>query len=350
MADKDPTVNLDELEMAFAFSDGLGEPTPVYVSRLTGELVYDAEDFTGEPCPVEDIDCHPDYVHLPDAFDLDLKQALVWRFVRAHLPEQEPEIREFFRRRGAYGRYKSLLESEGKLEDWFEFENRSTREALVDWCRHNGISVHYEPPPQALTPVQREQLNAISAVIQRRRSIKPAEMSDQPIDRALLDQLLENANWAPTHGGTEPWRFHIFTGEGRKRLAQSLQDIYQRTTPEESFRPDKFEKFGRNPLIAPVVIVLTMQRQASEKIPEIEEVEATACAVQNLHLSAAAVGLGGFWSSHPVVYTREMHDWLKLGPKDQCLGMFYLGWPKEGSNWPEGRRKPIEEKLRWIES
>ena len=57
-------------------------------------------------------------------------------------------------------------------------------------------------------------------------------MSDQPIDRALLDQLLENANWAPTHGRTEPWRFHIFTGEGRKRLAQSLQDIYQRTTPE----------------------------------------------------------------------------------------------------------------------
>lgn len=210
----------------------------------------------------------------------------------------------------------------------------------ADVPRHDDDSIPEE---------KRRGLEAASAWIRGRRSIKPADMSERPVDQQLLEVLLENANWAPSHGQTEPWRFMVFRGEARVRLAGALQQVYRETTVEADFRPEKLEKLGRNPLLAPVVIVVVMKRQVSGKIPRIEEIEAVACAVQNLHLSAAAIGLGGYWSSPPFIYTDAMRNWLSLGSDDQCLGLFYLGWPKAGSRWPEGRRRPVTDKIEWFD-
>ncbi len=193
-------------------------------------------------------------------------------------------------------------------------------------------------------------LAAANALIRRRRSIKPVLMDeDKPVDPAILGNILENANWAPTHGMTEPWRFKIFMGDSRENLADSLQRIYKEITPEAEFRPDKYEKLGNTPLLAPVVICICMKRQEIEKIPEIEEVEAVACAVHNMHLTASALGMAAFWSSPPLVYTEAMNQFLELGVKDKCLGLFYLGWPLDEEDWPQGERKPIQEKLEWFE-
>ena len=51
--------------------------------------------------------------------------------------------------------------------------------------------------------------------IRLRRSIKPEKMKPDPVPRALLDRMLEAANWAPSHGLTEPWRFVVHTGDAR---------------------------------------------------------------------------------------------------------------------------------------
>jgi nitroreductase len=162
----------------------------------------------------------------------------------------------------------------------------------------------------------------------------------------MIELMLENANWAPTHGLTEPWRFRIFQGESRQKLSDTLQRLYQEHTPRESFRPDKFEKLGKNPLLAPVVITIGMHRDLTGKIPELEEIAAVACAVQNMHLTAAALGLGAFWSSPPIIYTDAMRDFLELDKQGQCLGLFYVGWPQEGLSL-ESRRTPIDQKSSW---
>jgi hypothetical protein len=44
-----------------------------------------------------------------------------------------------FRRKGAYGQFKRLLESRGALERWHDYEERTVEEALQAWCRENGI-------------------------------------------------------------------------------------------------------------------------------------------------------------------------------------------------------------------
>ena len=126
---------------------------------------------------------------------------------------------------------------------------------------------------------------AASRLIRRRRSIKPALMdADRAVPAELLRGLFEDATWAPTHGMTEPWHFVVFAGDARQRLAENLQTLYREVTPEAAFRPEKYEKLGRNPLLAHVVAAICMRRPAPEKIPETEEIAAVACAVQNLHL------------------------------------------------------------------
>ncbi len=197
------------------------------------------------------------------------------------------------------------------------------------------------PPldPQSL------RLAAANALIRRRRTIKPQDMSERPVENRHLAAILENGNWAPTHGLTEPWRFFVFVEEGRERLAAFCQSLYRRLTPEAEFRQDKLDKLATLPLLAPVVIAVAMQRQRSEKIPEIEEIEAVACAIHNMHLTASALGMAAFWSTPPLIYTDDMRKWLRLeDPRDKCLGLFYLGWPKS-EDWPESRRGDLSEKV-----
>jgi nitroreductase len=187
-----------------------------------------------------------------------------------------------------------------------------------------------------------------TALIRHRRTIKPVDMDPaRGVEKAALLELLENATWAPTHGLTEPWRFVIFQEEGRRRFAEALQSIYRQTTPAAEFREDKLVKMGENPLLAPVVIACVMERRGGAKIPEVEEMEAVACALQNLMLSATAAGMASFWSSPPALNTAEFRDWLGIRPEDRCVGLMYLGWPKVNLNWPRSTRQPVETKIVW---
>jgi len=191
-------------------------------------------------------------------------------------------------------------------------------------------------------------LPALTELIRRRRSIKPVDMdSGREVDRMLLVELIENATWAPNHGLTEPWKFHVFQGASRADLVTILQQTYREITPPAEFREDKLKKMGENPLLAPVVIACVMERNGGSKIPEIEEIEALACAVQNLQLSATAAGLGCYWSSPPLLEAALFREWLGLRSEDRCMGLIYLGWPKASLNWPRSVRQPVENRIAW---
>ncbi|MGI9242205.1 MAG: nitroreductase family protein [Verrucomicrobiales bacterium] len=195
-------------------------------------------------------------------------------------------------------------------------------------------------------PEQEQSIEAVNQWIRGRRTWKPENMDQQrEVPQALLDAMFVNANWAPTHGLTEPWRFKLYRGEARQILAERLQQLYSDHTPPGEFRPDKHTKLGSTPLQAPVVILICMHRQDSGKIPEIEELAAVACAVQNMHLTASAAGLGAKWSSPPICYHPAINAALGLADDDRCLGLFYVGWPAEGAAVPVSPRRPAEEKV-----
>lgn len=158
--------------------------------------------------------------------------------------------------------------------------------------------------------------------------------------------MLQNATWAPSHGMTQPWRFKVFTDGGLEKLAKFLPELYKAKTNPEQFKQAKYDRLLTRLQSVSVIIFVCMERDRTGKVKELEEIEAVACAVQNLALTATAFGLGCYWSTPSYIYSDEMLSFLKLEQQDKCLGIIYLGYPS--AEWPESHRKPIEYVTEWI--
>lgn len=192
----------------------------------------------------------------------------------------------------------------------------------------------------------RYNLSEITALIKDRRTIFPEQFSQRKVHKEQIEQLLNNAIWAPTHGMTQPWRFKVFMDGAREKLADFLSESYVKQTPEENFNTIKFKRMQERPLQASAIIAICLERQKEEKISELDEVMAVASAVQNVYLTCTAMGLGSFWSTPKMIQAQEMKSFLGLGDKDQCLGLFYVGYPE--IEWPKGQRRPIEYVTEWL--
>jgi nitroreductase len=187
-----------------------------------------------------------------------------------------------------------------------------------------------------------DQLNTL---IRTRRSVFiPQFVPGKVIPDDLIWQLLENANWAPSHKQSEPWRFTVFTGAGLERLGAFQAELYQQLAGNR-FQQGKYNKLRHNPGQCSHVIAISMQRTAL-RLPEVEEIEAVACAVQNLHLTAHAYGLGGYWSSGGIIYEEEAKEFFGLGADDRLLGFFQLGYIEVPAD--PGKRGPVADKTRWV--
>jgi hypothetical protein len=135
-------IKAEELRSAFEFvSFGLPFENSAYFCLDTGRIYLHSDSIDvddGERLP-EDVDDLDRYIAVPHKNDLDLGRHLVLAFVNQELPDDYDTVAGFFRRKGAYARFKDLLHARGVLERWYEFENRATEEALLAWCEENGI-------------------------------------------------------------------------------------------------------------------------------------------------------------------------------------------------------------------
>ena len=188
-----------------------------------------------------------------------------------------------------------------------------------------------------------EQLNE---VIRKRRSIYPNMMTDEPIPDEIIWELLENANHAPTHKLTQPWRFKVFTGNAKIRFGEFMSETYKAVTPAENFKNMKYKKIKKKAEKAYAMIAICMQRDPNEALPLVEETSAVACAVQNIWLSAHAYGIGMYWGSPGFIYKEVTNEFLGLEAGQSCLGVIFMGYHKA----PElpARRTPIQDKVEWI--
>ncbi|MEP7109597.1 MAG: nitroreductase [Ferruginibacter sp.] len=179
-----------------------------------------------------------------------------------------------------------------------------------------------------------------------RRSVFPKQFdTTRKVPDEIIKQIILNATWAPNHGQAEPWFFKIFTRNGLQTFAQIQSSLYKETAGE-LFNDDKYLKLQEQPLLASHIISIGMKRTTGKQIPEIEDIEAVACAVQNIYLSVAAYGLGGYWTTGGITYLKEAKYHFGLGAPDKLLGFFYIGHVAIPS--PGGKRKPVEEKVEWV--
>lgn len=186
----------------------------------------------------------------------------------------------------------------------------------------------------------------INQLIRNRRSVFPNQLvPGKKVDDEIIEQILENATWAPNHGRTEPWQFIVFTGDGLKKLADFQSELYKQEAGA-NFKEATYEKLKTNPIRASHVIAVCMKRSAAKRFPEIEEIIAVACAIENIYLSVSAYGLGGYLTTGGVTYKESAKPFFGLGEEDKLLGLFYIGHVAVPS--PAGKRQPLEEKVVWV--
>jgi len=171
-------------------------------------------------------------------------------------------------------------------------------------------------------------------------------MNGQVIPDDTVNQLLSLADWAPTHGRTEPWRFFVYVGDALKQFGKTHADLYWTHTAEDKRQQATYEKLEHNVDMASHLVIAVMKRGENIKIPQLEEIAATAAAIQNVLLGATALGIASFWSSGGMTHTHALKDYLHLMSDDIIMGLIFLGYTDEPVK--EGvRNTAMSEKVRW---
>jgi nitroreductase len=172
-------------------------------------------------------------------------------------------------------------------------------------------------------------------------------MNGGRIPDETVQELLALADWAPTHGRTEPWRYFVYSGAAMAAFSQKHAELYNRITPEESRNEATFERLAHCTDKASHMVVAVMQRGANAKIPVIEEIAATSASIEHILLGATALGIASFWSTGGMTLRPEFKELVGAGEEDQVLGMLFLGYTDEPTR--DGvRNTPLQDKVKWF--
>ncbi|MBA3614148.1 MAG: hypothetical protein H0W49_14810, partial [Nitrospirales bacterium] len=104
-----------------------------FLDKSTGKMYYHSEfgdDMDELPADIDD----ERFIEIPHKNELDLGKKLILKFAYLYLPTEVVRIQAMFDRKGAYSKYKALLEQKGMLERWYEFESKEQEKALREWC------------------------------------------------------------------------------------------------------------------------------------------------------------------------------------------------------------------------
>jgi hypothetical protein len=132
-------IKFSDIELAFDYVSSMPMTANTAVlCKNTGDFFY-SSDYDSEDEIPEDIYDREDCIVIPHKNEIDLGKNLVFEFVEKHLPDDFEHVRQMFRKRGAYARYKNLLENRDLLKKWYDFEHTRQTETIREWCKENGI-------------------------------------------------------------------------------------------------------------------------------------------------------------------------------------------------------------------
>lgn len=167
----------------------------------------------------------------------------------------------------------------------------------------------------------------VEAAIRTRRTHKAYR--PEPLERALVEELLDLARWAPNHNLTNPWRFRVIGAEALERLKRAAG-------PESASKLDR----------APTLVVCSCEL-SGDAIQDEEDLHATACAAYIVLLAAHARGLAGYWRTPEVLRTVEGREAVGVGPDERFVGLLHLGRPVQEQAPPE--RAPAAQVVEFLD-
>ena len=167
----------------------------------------------------------------------------------------------------------------------------------------------------------------VEEAIRSRRTHKAYR--SEPVDRAVVEELLDLARWAPNHNLTNPWRFRVLG-------PQSLERLKQASGPEAASKLDR----------APTLIACSCAL-SGDPVQDEEDLHATATAAYIVLLTAHARGLAGYWRTPEVLRTREGQEAVGIGSNERFVALIHLGQPVQEQRPPE--RAPAEQVVEFLD-
>jgi hypothetical protein len=110
-----------------------------WLNRRTGEIIMHSDLLVAEDPLPSDVADDGLYLEIPHRRELALGRRVAIDFAAELMPKDVDEVRRIFSKRGAYGRFKALLERRRLLERWYDFSNQAEEAALRAWCEEEGV-------------------------------------------------------------------------------------------------------------------------------------------------------------------------------------------------------------------
>ena len=167
----------------------------------------------------------------------------------------------------------------------------------------------------------------IHEAIQTRRSVPL--LKDTTLPTELIEQIIEAGSYAPNHFRTEPWRFFVLLGDGRKKLGDVFGEITKSELDdlESEVSQKKIERSQNNPLRSPVIIAVGVEPSDRNNVILKEEFAAVNAGIQNMLLTAHALGLGAIWRTGAICYNPKVTEFFGLSEHGEIIAFIYLGFP-----------------------
>ncbi|MGD9843459.1 MAG: nitroreductase [Steroidobacteraceae bacterium] len=184
-------------------------------------------------------------------------------------------------------------------------------------------------------------MDLFTAIDTRASALKLCEPA--PSHEHLL-RILQAGGRAPDHGKLAPWRFVVIQGAARDAIGELMgQRLLERNLAATS---EELQRERRKVLRAPCIIVAAATIEKPHKVPEIEQVLAVGAAVQNMFLTAHALGYGAMWKTGAPAYDSAIKKLLGLSVEDHIVALLYLG-----SIEIAGAQRPsvLDERVWWLE-
>ena len=180
-----------------------------------------------------------------------------------------------------------------------------------------------------------QELREFAEVLRGRRTIELFLQTSVP--KALLDEAIEAATWAPNHHVTEPWHFYLLGDASKERCLDLCRDM---VTAKKGAAAGDFKRQSWSQ--KPGWLVVSCQR--SEDAARQQEDYASCCAaIQNLTLYLWKAGIGSKWTTGDITGDSRFYEIVGIDEAEAfVVGVIWYGYPKLT---PTQSRKGLDEVL-----